>query len=163
MNEIPGLGRKIQLVELPDIKAYTDRNRIGIAIEVFKIQADLVSFGILISATFFVDAIPVLFKDDPGYFLDEVANKIKFTLQPHLIDGSLHGEIEIVREARKCEVGLTEGIPTFKNQDILEFAYAVDATKQPAKYVVPLDIRVVNLELFGFGFNFILGDHWGVT
>lgn len=32
----------------------------------------------------------------------------------------------------------------------------------PTENIIPLDIRDVNVELFSFVFNFILGDHLGL-
>src|ERR1700752_4669647 len=104
MDQATFLNRKIETVEFCDIDGKADCDVIRVAVEVFEVQPDVKHAALIIDLILKLDAVAVYCEGDSALVLDELTDPIELGAQKLFVNRRIRRKIEIVREARCCEV-----------------------------------------------------------
>ena len=159
MDQSTNLDRKVDSVKLGHIKANADGDFFGVAVEVSKVQPCLINLEFAVRVSLFRGPVPIGYKLYARGATDEIADLVQFPKKKGWVNALLCGEIQVVRKPSGSEISLSKAIASLQDQYRGKFAYAKDSSQEPAEDIVTLDVRGVDVELFGALDDFDSVDH----
>lgn len=159
MNQLAGRCGQMQPVELGHVEFDADRQIILITKEVREIDLSFERSPRLVDHRPGHERISVDDEFNAASRLGLKAGAIDFLAHAFGVDGVANRKIQVCRKARVGVEGFAKAVAPFENKPGAQIIILVNGFEKPSENIVPLDVRMKNVELDGLRFDFVSIDH----
>ena len=116
------MNRQVDAVIFADVQSDTYGDRVGIAVEVSKVESRLVDLSVFVAISFLPNAIALLNKLNAGVIADKVAHFVQLDHKSICVYVFLSREVEIPGETRIRKVCLPHTVTALEYEKIVKVA-----------------------------------------